>query len=111
MRIEARVAAAIEILDAVFAGEPAERALTNWTRRSRFAGSSDRAAIRDLVFDGLRRRRSDGWLGGGATGRALMIGRARRLGEDMASIFSGIGHAPPPIGADERALLSNLKNG
>ena len=56
----ARLSAAIDLLDAIFAGEPAERALTRWARASRFAGSKDRAAIRDLVFDGLRRRRSLG---------------------------------------------------
>jgi len=49
----ARVAAAIEILDDWLAGVPAEKALTNWARGHRFAGSGDRAAIRDHVFDGL----------------------------------------------------------
>jgi 16S rRNA (cytosine967-C5)-methyltransferase len=65
----ARLSAAIELLDAVLAGEPAERALTRWARASRFAGSKDRAAVRDLVFDALRRRRSLAWRGGGETGR------------------------------------------
>ena len=46
----ARYASAIVILDIVLAGEPAERALTNWARSNRFAGSGDRAAIRDHVY-------------------------------------------------------------
>ena len=33
----ARVSAAIEILDMVNEGQPVEKALTNWARRSRFA--------------------------------------------------------------------------
>ena len=56
----ARVAAKIEVLDAVLLGVPAEKALTNWGRNNRFAGSKDRAAIRDLVFQAIRCRRSSG---------------------------------------------------
>ena len=54
----ARVQAAIEALDEILSGAPAERVLTSWARRSRFAGSKDRAAVRDLVFSGLRQRNS-----------------------------------------------------
>ena len=73
----ARIAAAIEILDEINGGAPAEKALTGWARRSRFAGSKDRAAIRDHVFDALRCRRRFAALGGGEQGRALMIGALR----------------------------------
>ena len=90
----ARVAAAIEVLDAVLAGEPAEKVLTHWGRTHRFAGSGDRAAIRDLVFDGLRCWRSLGTLGGSDTGRGIMIGLLRRSGQDLDQIFTGTGHAP-----------------
>ncbi|MBL9058084.1 MAG: RsmB/NOP family class I SAM-dependent RNA methyltransferase, partial [Rhodobacteraceae bacterium] len=65
----ARHAAAIEVLDRTLSGTPAEQALTNWGRASRFAGSGDRAALRDLVFQALRCRRSYAALGGGETGR------------------------------------------
>ncbi|TKA94531.1 RsmB/NOP family class I SAM-dependent RNA methyltransferase, partial [Cereibacter changlensis] len=54
MTPSARLSAAIEILDRVLAGASAEQALTNWGRASRFAGSGDRAAVRDLVFEALR---------------------------------------------------------
>ena len=46
----ARVAAQIDILEAILSGVPAEKALTNWARGNRFAGSKDRAALRDLVL-------------------------------------------------------------
>ena len=46
----ARVSAAIEVLDAIAGGLAAEQALTRWARQSRFAGSKDRAAVRDHVF-------------------------------------------------------------
>lgn len=60
----ARVAAAIDVLDAIGAGQSAEKALTRWARNSRFAGSKDRAAVRDHVFDVLRHWRSDAARGG-----------------------------------------------
>ncbi|OWJ71856.1 SAM-dependent methyltransferase [Haematobacter massiliensis] len=97
----ARIAAAIAVLDEIRAGDAAERALTNWARRSRYAGSGDRAAVRDYVFDALRCRRSFGWLGGGEDGRALMLG-ALRAGEfDPSTVFTGEGHAPAPVTADD----------
>lgn len=99
----ARVAAAIAVLDEVLAGQPAEQALLRWSRASRFAGSGDRAAVRDLVFDALRRRNSLAALGGGATGRGLMIGHLRAAGQAPDEVFSGEGHAPAPLGEDERA--------
>ena len=86
----ARVAAAIEVLDAIRAGAPAEQALTGWARNSRFAGSKDRAAVRDHVFDALRSRRS---LGDG-DGRSLMLQLALREAWDIPALFSGDGHAP-----------------
>jgi 16S rRNA (cytosine967-C5)-methyltransferase len=97
----ARIAAAIAVLDRGLPGEPVERVLTNWARTSRFAGSGDRAAVRDLVYDGLRCRRSFGALGGGDTGRGLMLGHVRATGGDITALFSGIGHAPAPPGPDE----------
>jgi 16S rRNA (cytosine967-C5)-methyltransferase len=97
----ARVAAAIAVLDRVLGGEAAEKALVNWARGSRFAGSGDRAAVRDLVFDALRRLRSCAALGGGMTGRGLMLGLARAQGTDVAALFSGQGHAPAPPLPDE----------
>jgi 16S rRNA (cytosine967-C5)-methyltransferase len=101
----ARLSAAIEILDAVLAGAPAERELTRWARASRFAGSKDRAAVRDLVYDGLRRRRSFGFLGGGDTGRAILLAREAAEGGDLDRLFTGEGFDPAPVTAAERAAL------
>jgi len=99
----ARVAAAIEILQQSLDDAPVERVLTSWARGNRFAGSGDRAAIRDLVFDALRRSRSYAALGGAMTGRGLMIGHFRALGDDPTAVFTGEGYAPAPLTEDERA--------
>ena len=98
----ARVAAAITILDQINDGVAAERALTGWARASRFAGSKDRAAIRDHVFDVLRTRRS---LGVG-DGRQLMQQLLQRDGADVAAFFDGQGHAPEPLTTTELARLA-----
>ncbi|MFU8778346.1 MAG: RsmB/NOP family class I SAM-dependent RNA methyltransferase [Roseovarius sp.] len=97
----ARVAAAIEVLERIRAGEAAEKALTNWARGARYAGSKDRAALRDHVFSVLRCRRSCAALGGGEDGRALMLGSLRAQGIDPEEIFTGEGHAPAPLTAGE----------
>ena len=94
----ARASAAIAVLDRILAGEPAEQALTNWGRASRFAGSGDRHAVRDLVYDALRCKRSFAALGGGMTGRGLILGGLRAAGTDPATLFTGEGHAPPAPG-------------
>lgn len=102
----ARAAAAIEVLDQWNSGTALERALTQWARSNRYAGSSDRAAIRDLCYDVARRKRSCEWLGGGKTGRALVIGLLRAQGQDLGDIFSGQGYAPHPLDEYERPLTS-----
>lgn len=98
----ARVQAAIEVLDQILGGKAAEQALIGWARASRFAGSGDRAAVRDLVFDALRRRRSALARSGLAeSGRALLIGT---LGPDaVATLFGNGPHAPAALSDGERA--------
>lgn len=92
----ARVAAAIEILDDILSGTAVEKAVTGWGRSHRFAGSKDRAAIRDHVFDALRCRQSYGWIGGSTTGRGIMLGAARSAG-NVDAVFTGEGYAPAPV--------------
>ncbi len=101
----ARVAAAIEILDHILAGAASEQTLTRWGRSNRFAGSKDRAAIRDHVFDGLRNLSRYAALGGAAdapTGRAVMLGAVWASGAQPADIFTGLRHAPEALSPSER---------
>ena len=103
MTPSARVQAAIECLDRVLAGEPAEKALTGWARGARYAGSKDRAAVRDHVYDALRQRASLTALAGGrGDGRALMQALIYRQGEDTAALFAGGRFGPEPLAEEER---------
>lgn len=106
MTPSARLSAAIAALDRIAAGEAAEAVLLSWARRARYAGSGDRAAVRDLVFDTLRRWWSCAELGGAATGRGRILGLLRARGSDPAALFTGEGHAPAPPSAAEAAHLS-----
>ncbi len=92
----ARAAAAIAVLDRVLAGASPEAALTAWGRGARYAGSGDRAGVRDLVFQALRRRRSAGARGGGDSGRGLILGLAREAGDDW---FAGHAYGPAAEGS------------
>ena len=103
MTPQARVAAAIDVLDAILDGQPAEKTLTTWARKNRYAGSKDRAALRDLVFDALRQQRSSAFMGGSANGRGIMLGQMRLQGIDPATIFSGEGYGPSPLSDAEAA--------
>lgn len=105
----ARVAAAIDILDTMTEGLAAEQALTRWARKSRFAGSKDRAAIRDHVFDVLRIKQTATVLGGGESGRALMIGLMHAQQIDPTAVFTGEGYAPAPLTDVETQILDNAK--
>ncbi|MBE9638176.1 RsmB/NOP family class I SAM-dependent RNA methyltransferase [Salipiger mangrovisoli] len=99
----ARLQAAAEVLDRIAAGAPAEQALLGWARGARYAGSKDRAAVRDHVFDVLRRWRSTAVQGGGESGRARLIGLLRQQGSPVGDVFTGDGHAPAPLTAEEQA--------
>jgi len=92
----ARVQTAIALLDRVIAaaltkGPPADRILADWFRASRFAGSKDRRAIRDLVYQAIRHCGPIP-----QTGRAAMLALAE---SDPALLlqFDGSTYGPAPV--------------
>lgn len=96
----ARVQAAIEMLDAIIAaaqtgGAPADRLIADYFRQRRYAGSKDRRAVRELVYEAIR---ACGPVPD--TGRAAMLRLAQR---DRAILpqFDGSEHGPAPVRDDE----------
>ncbi|MEO8531652.1 MAG: RsmB/NOP family class I SAM-dependent RNA methyltransferase, partial [Deltaproteobacteria bacterium] len=57
-------------------------------------------AVRDLVYDAIRRRRSYAWVGGADSGRGLMLGALRVAGRDVGEVFTGEGHAPAVVSGE-----------
>ncbi|MEM9912033.1 MAG: RsmB/NOP family class I SAM-dependent RNA methyltransferase [Pseudomonadota bacterium] len=100
----ARVQAAIDVIDRILENVPAEKALTSWARRARYAGSKDRAAVRDYVYQALRCRDSYAAQGGKMTGRAIMLGQIRAEGHDPATLFSGATYAPAQLTEAEQRV-------
>ncbi len=102
MKLAGRLAAAIEVIaDLESRHRPAADALKDWGLSHRFAGSSDRAAIGNLVYDALRKRSSLAWRMGGDTPWHLALGVAIfEWGETPAGLnaaFAEDRHAPPLI--------------
>jgi 16S rRNA (cytosine967-C5)-methyltransferase len=97
----ARLAAAIEVLaDIDSRHRPVAAALKDWGVSHRFAGSRDRAAIGNLVYDTLRWRSSIAWAMDADTPRALVLGTVGRRwglgGAGLAATIAGDPHAPEP---------------
>ncbi|WP_323810022.1 RsmB/NOP family class I SAM-dependent RNA methyltransferase [Sphingobium baderi] len=96
----ARIQAAIELLDAIIAsardgGPAADTLIARYFKERRYAGSRDRRAVRDHVYDAIRRAadRPD-------SGRAAMVGLARERPE-LAALFDASAHGPAPIAGEE----------
>ncbi|TKT80984.1 RsmB/NOP family class I SAM-dependent RNA methyltransferase [Aquamicrobium sp. LC103] len=114
MRLGGRLAAAIEILEDIDRRHrPAADALKDWGLSHRFAGAGDRAAIGNIVYDALRRKRSAAWLMDDDGHRALAVGAlALESGLDGAQINDALEDdrfAPPPLGDSELAALAERK--
>lgn len=102
----ARYAAAVDVLDGFLSGEPAEKLLSNWARRNRYAGSKDRAGVRDIVFDCLRNLNSFAQASGLADGRGIAVGHCLAAGLDVDDIFSGVAYSPAALDEQEQALIA-----
>jgi 16S rRNA (cytosine967-C5)-methyltransferase len=101
MREPARLQAAIEVLDAVIAathgeGAAADTILTRYFAGRRYAGSKDRAAVRDLVFGAIRFAGDRP-----VNGRAALLGYLAATAPALLEGFDGSVHAPAPLAEGE----------
>lgn len=108
MRDPARLQAAIEILDEVIAaaasgGAAADTLTQRYFSARRYAGSKDRAAVRELLFQAIRfaAERPE-------SGRALMLGLVEATRPDLLPMFDGSPHAPAEPTADEPRTPASL---
>src|SRR5205807_362967 len=106
----ARIQSAIEILAALDETKlPADRFLRDWFRARRYAGSKDRAAVAQIVYDVLRHRGSLAWRTGREDARSLVIASLlceKRSTDDLLKLFSGTGYGPAPLSEDELRAIT-----
>lgn len=104
MRLGGRLAGAIEVLaDIENRRRPVADALKDWGLSRRFAGSGDRAAVGNIVYDALRKKLSHAWLmddgGPAALAHAVMFRQWGISPEKLASELEGDKFAPEPLSA------------
>ena len=114
MRLGGRLAAAIEVLEDINRRHrPAADALRDWGLSHRFAGGGDRAAIGNIVYDALRRRRSAGWLFDDETPRAVGFGALLlewgQTAQSLNAALEGDKFAPPLLSEAELATVAGRK--
>src|SRR6185312_4475576 len=103
----ARIQAAIDILDGFEQSAfPADRFIREFFRARRYAGSKDRAAIAERVYDIFRHRSEYRWRMRGETNRAAAIASLLRENEDPAVLFTG-GYGPAPLTDAEQTAIAN----
>ena len=102
----ARLQAAIEILGAGSA-RPLDRQFKDWFRAHRFAGSKDRHAITDQVYDIVRHRARLAHRMGADDPRALVIAAVLAAGDAPEALFTG-GYGPSPLTDTERAAIARV---
>ncbi|WP_062231081.1 RsmB/NOP family class I SAM-dependent RNA methyltransferase [Aureimonas sp. N4] len=99
MRLGGRIAAAVEVIEDMTARRrPVADALKDWGLAHRFAGSGDRSAIGNMVYDVLRRRRSLAHRMGSEAPPALVFGAVLDAGHaqaDLRAALEGDRFAPP----------------
>jgi len=115
----ARLQAAIELLEQIWSSdEPADRVADAYFRKRRYAGSGDRRAVNESLYDVMRHRaRLDWWIG--RTGSDQEPGPRTRViaelalekkssPEETGALFSGAPHCPEPMSPVEHALAEAL---
>ena len=113
MRQDAQANAAISILDDFLDGKNLNSILFNWTKNNRYAGSSDRESIRNIVFDILRVKKTFTFVlekeKQPINGRALVFLHSVFYALNLNDIFTGQKYGPEKLSIFEKEFLKISK--
>ncbi|MEK1933680.1 MAG: RsmB/NOP family class I SAM-dependent RNA methyltransferase [Pararhizobium sp.] len=109
-----RLAGAIEVLADIEARKrPVADALKDWGLAHRFAGSGDRAALGNIVYDALRMKLSHAWLmdsdSATALGHAVMFRQWGVSPEQLTAELEGDRFAPEPLTEEMKTAFASRK--
>jgi len=112
MRLGGRAQAAIEILSEIEErNRPTSVALKDWGNSHRFAGSGDRSAIGNLVYDALRNKSANAYMIDSSKARGLVMATLFRQWEmtaaEVAERFAEDNFAPEVFSKEEIDALQN----
>ena len=110
----ARYQAAIDLLDRLSETlMPLDRVFAIWAKEHRFAGSKDRRAIKETLFQVMRWRGRLKSAAGAEDGRSLVLaylGRQDDVDADvLATFFDGTGYNPSPLTPADRSVFDRSK--
>ena len=117
MNLGARIAAAIELLDAVLPFErPADQLIADYLRGRRYIGAKDRRVLLDTVYSALRAHARLGWwcqrIGQMPDARRRILSALRLIDglsvKQLDGLFSGRQYAPDALTRTERRALGKL---
>lgn len=113
MRLGGRLQAAIEVIEDIDKRHrPVADALRDWGLSHRFAGSGDRSAIGNFVYDAMRRKRTAHSIMGDDSARSTVIGAfllsANETIETLSGHFDGDRFAPAPLSKDEHSAVGTF---